>query len=141
MAPALIAAIRRASWGRRLELVVGLVFIGAGCIKLGGLPVMVRLFAAIGMGQWLRYVVGASELLGGVLLLGDATALVGALLLCGVIAGAIGSNVLILHDSPLVPSLMLVALLVVVWERRRDAAALARTLLHPLAAIRRGRVL
>ena len=141
MATALIGAVRRASWARRLELVVALVFIGAGLIKLGGLPVMVRLFAAMGMGQWLRYVVGASELLGGALLLGDASALVGALLLCGVIAGAIGSNLLILHDSALVPGAMLAALLVVVWGRRRELAPLATTVLHPLAAFRRGRVL
>ena len=111
---------------RNLERGLGLFFLGAGAIKLAGLPVMVQLFEDMGMGQWLRYVVGASEMAGGALLLAPLTAALGALLLSGVMLGAFWGNVIILHTPPLAPTAMLVLLAIVLRARRADLWALAR---------------
>ncbi len=40
----------------------------AGGLKLAGVPVMVALFDAIGIGQWFRYLTGALEVAGSILL-------------------------------------------------------------------------
>ena len=126
---------RRPSLPRLLELGLALLFVGAGSIKLIGLPVMVRLFEAMGVGQWLRYAVGAGELTGGLLLLAPATALAGALVLVGMMAGAIASDVLVLHTLPLAPIGVLCLLGLVVHLRRAELMPLARSML-PL--LRRG---
>jgi len=111
---------------RNLERGLGLFFLGAGVIKLVGLPVMVQLFEDMGMGQWLRYVVGASEMAGGALLLVPASAGLGALLLSGVMLGAFWGNVVVLHSPPLAPAAVLALLLIVLHRRRAELWALAR---------------
>src|SRR3984893_11703935 len=42
------------------------MFILAGGLKLAGVPVMVALFDAIGIGQWFRYVTGSIEVVSAV---------------------------------------------------------------------------
>ena len=130
-----LTRVGRPTRARLLELGLGLLFIGAGAIKLGGVPAMVRLFEEMGVGQWLRYAVGAGELTGGLLLLAPGTALPGTLVLIGMMAGAIASDVLVLHTLPLAPIGVLCLLLFVLHQRRAELMALARSML-PL--LRRG---
>jgi uncharacterized membrane protein YphA (DoxX/SURF4 family) len=48
-----------------LQVVLAAIIAGGGISKLAGDPVMVDMFADIGAGQWLRYLVGALEVAGG----------------------------------------------------------------------------
>jgi putative oxidoreductase len=94
-------------------------FIGAGLTKLIGTPWMVATFAATGVGQWLRYVTGVLEVSGGILLLRPSLAYLGALLLIGVMCGAIVAEVFVLGRTP-VPALICLAVLAyIAWPTRR----------------------
>jgi putative oxidoreductase len=82
---------------------------------------MVQLFAAVGFGQWLRFVTGALEVSGAMALLFPSTAALGAALLVVVMTGAVVANVTLLHTSPLVPFglLIMVAIIAIGRHRRR----------------------
>ena len=49
-------AVNFALWA--LQAVLALMFAMAGFAKVGGDAAMVKMFATIGIGQWLRYLVG-----------------------------------------------------------------------------------
>jgi putative oxidoreductase len=94
----------------------------AGASKLAGAPAMVQLFDAVGVGQWFRYVTGILEVTGAVLLLVPAVAGLGALLLAGVVAGAVVAHLTVLHTGPVAPLLLLVGLAGVAYARRAQIA-------------------
>ena len=73
--------------------VLAFQFAGAGVMKLMGAAEMVTLFADIGAGQGLRYVVGALEVAGAVGLLVPRLAGLAALGLVGLMLGATFTNV------------------------------------------------
>ncbi len=107
---------------------LALVFVGAGGAKLYGVPMMVQEFEHIGLGQWFRYLTGALELLGALLILTPSLAAFGALLLIGIMTGAIITHLFVIGGSP-VPALVLLALsAVVAYARRGQFASLARNL-------------
>ncbi|MEP6691398.1 MAG: DoxX family protein, partial [Gemmatimonadaceae bacterium] len=103
---------------RAAELALAAVFIGGGVAKLVALPIMVSLFADVGVGQWLRIVTGLLELGGAALLIAPGYSVFGALALAALMLVATGVNVSLLHRSPLVPLATLAALLAVAWMRR-----------------------
>ena len=110
-----------------VQVVVGVQFVFGGGLKLAGSPVMVDLFTDIGAGQWLRYVVGALEVAGGIGLLIRPLCGLAAAGLVGVMAGAVVTNVAIINENPTVPVVYLVLLAVIAWRRRdRTAAVVAR---------------
>jgi uncharacterized membrane protein YphA (DoxX/SURF4 family) len=78
---------------------LALVFMAAAAAKLSSQPMMVAEFGKIGLGQGFRYVTGATELAGAVLLLWPRSALFGALILLGVCAGAFVAQVGPLHGD------------------------------------------
>lgn len=90
----------------------------AGFAKLAGAPDMIALFEAVGVGQWLRYVTGALEVLGAVLLLVPALAGVGALVLAAVMAGAVASHLFVIGGSPVVPLVLLAVVAFIAFARR-----------------------
>jgi putative oxidoreductase len=90
----------------------------AGFGKLSGSPDMVGLFDALGAGQWFRYLTGSLEVLGAVLLLVPALAGVGALLLVGVMLGAVATHLFILGGSPVMALVLLVGVATVAYARR-----------------------
>jgi uncharacterized membrane protein YphA (DoxX/SURF4 family) len=92
----------------------------AGGSKLVGVPAMVSLFEAIGVGQWFRYVTGVVEVTSGIALLVPAAAIFGAMLLIPTMLGAIITNVFIVHASPVIPLLLLLAAAAVAWVRRHQ---------------------
>ena len=119
-APARGRAATFALWALQIALAVAIG--AAGAAKLAGAPEMVQLFDAIGIGQWFRYVTGALEVLGALLLFVPAFAGRGALLLAGVMGGAVVAHLFVLHTSPAAPLSLLAGLAIVIYARRAEIA-------------------
>ena len=101
------------------QIALAAMFLLAGGSKLAGAPAMVDLFAAIGWGQWFRYVTGAIEISAAVALLIPSAALFGAILLVPTMIGAVTAN-LILGQPPAVPLVLLLVAAAVAWTRRNQ---------------------
>jgi putative oxidoreductase len=95
------------------------MFLMVGFLKLSGDPQMVGLFDAIGLGQWFRYLTGSLEVLGALLVLIPRLSGLGALMLFGVMLGAVVTHVFIVGGSPLMAIILLVVTGVVAWGRRQ----------------------
>ena len=110
------SAHRRIVWGVRAFLI--LAFAVAGVAKLAGAPQMIQVFEAIGIGQWFRYLTGAVEVIGALLLLKRATGfLAGLTLTMTMICGA-ATHLLLIGGNP-VPAMILAALSAfVAWQLR-----------------------
>jgi putative oxidoreductase len=102
------------------QVALALMFLMAGGSKLAGVPAMVSLFDAIGLGQWFRYVTGVIEVTSGIALLVPSAAIFGAWLLIPTMLGAVVTNVFIVHASPVMPLLLLVGAAAVAWARRHQ---------------------
>lgn len=100
------------------QVALAAMFLVAGGSKLAGVPAMVRLFEAIGVGQWFRYVTGVIEVTSGIALLVPSAAVFGALLLIPTMLGAIVTDVFVVHTSPAVPLGLLLLAAAVAWVRR-----------------------
>lgn len=107
-----------------LQVLLALQFLVAGFLKVGGSPAMVEMFAAIGIGQWFRYLVGALEISGALGLLVPRLSGLAALGLVGLMVGAALTNIFVLGASPLLPLVLLVVGAVVAWSRRERTGAL-----------------
>ena len=83
-----------------------------------GVDIEVQLFAAIGIGQWFRYLTGALEIAGAVGLFVPALAPFAALLLAAVMTGAILTHLFIVGGSPLPAIVLLLAALTIAWLRK-----------------------
>jgi len=106
------------------QLVLAALFLFAGGSKLAGAPKMVELFAAIGWGQWFRYVTGAIEISAAVALLIPSAAPFGAILLVATMIGAAAAN-LFLGQSPAVPLVLSLVAAAVAWSRRKQLPGVA----------------
>ncbi len=95
------------------------MFLMVGFLKLSGNPQLVGLFEAIGLGQWFRYLTGTLEVAGAFLLLIPRMSGLGALMLAGVMVGAVVTHVFIVGGSPLMAIVLLVVTGVVAWGRRQ----------------------
>ncbi|MEP7065730.1 MAG: DoxX family protein [Gemmatimonadota bacterium] len=107
---------------RIAELGLGSLFVIAGLVKLSGMPFMVELFASLGLGQWLRYVIAAVELSGGVLLIARRLEYLAALALAAIMVGATAASMIVLGRSPIPPALTFIALLVLAWKHHPSEA-------------------
>ncbi|HEX5436369.1 MAG TPA: DoxX family protein [Gemmatimonadaceae bacterium] len=103
-----------------LQSITAAVFLVAGIAKLSGSASMIAFFQAVGFGQWFRYAVGVAEVVGGVLLLLPRLAGLGALFLTVEMLGAMATQALVLHASPLAAAIMLIPLIAIVWLRWTD---------------------
>ena len=99
------------------------MFLLAGGSKLLGVPAMVALFDAIGVGQWFRYVTGLIEVGSAIALLVPSFAVFGALALVATMVGAIVTHLFIVGGSPAVPAILLLGSAAVVWTRRHQVLA------------------
>jgi len=102
------------------QVALALMFLMAGGSKLAGVPAMVGLFDAIGLGQWFRYVTGIIEVVSGIALLIPSAAIFGAMLLIPTMLGAIVTNVFVVPASPVAPLLLLLGAAAVAWTRRHQ---------------------
>ena len=102
-----------------LQIAAAGMFLMVGFLKLSGNAQLVGLFEAIGLGQWFRYLTGALEVAGAILLLLPRTSGLGALMLAGVMAGAVITHVFIVGGSALMAIILLVVTGVVAWGRRQ----------------------
>jgi putative oxidoreductase len=109
-----------------LAVLVGL----GGVAKLAGDQRMVDMFADIGAGQWLRYLVGALEVAGAVGLLVPILSGLAALGLVALMAGAAVTNVAVLGTDPTMPVVFLVVAALIAWGRRSRVTDLAARLRH-----------
>jgi putative oxidoreductase len=101
------------------QIALAAMFLFAGGSKLAAAPAMVDLFAAIGLGQWFRYVTGAIEVIAAVALLIPSAAVFGAMLLIPTMFGAAIAN-LFIGQSPAVPLVLLLVAAAVAWSRRNQ---------------------
>jgi len=118
------AALDRILWG--VQVLLALTFLAPASLKFMGAPVMVELFAAVGVGQWLRYVTGILELAGVGLIVVPKTRSIGAVLLATVMLGALTAHLVILHVPPTTPGVLFLMSGFVVWGRRRELARFTR---------------
>jgi putative oxidoreductase len=93
-------------------------FIVDGCLKLGGSQQMLRIFEAIGYGQWLRYLVGGLEVCGGIALLIPWLATSAAAMLGFLMLAAFFAHLFIIGSFPTGPILLSVVLMVSSSARR-----------------------
>ena len=110
-----------ALWLTQIAL-AGMFFL-AGGLKLAGVPMMVALFDAIGVGQWFRYVTGSIEVVSAVALLVPSWAAFGALLLIPTMVGAVITHLFIVGESPAAAIVALIGSLAIAWARRHQLAS------------------
>ena len=91
-----------------LQILSAAMFLFAGASKFAGSAPMVQAFAAIGLGQWFRYLTGTIEIVSAVLLLVPSLALFGSLALAVTMVGAIITHLFILGGNP-APAIFLLA--------------------------------
>jgi len=103
-----------------VQLALAAMFLLAGGSKLLGVPAMVALFDAIGIGQWFRYVTGLIEVGSAIALLVPSVAVFGALALVATMVGAIVTHLFIVGGSPAMPVILLLGSAAVVWIRRHQ---------------------
>ena len=101
-----------------LQVAAAGMFLMVGFLKLSGNAQLVGLFEAIGLGQWFRYLTGTLEVAGAFLLLLPRTSGLGALMLAGVMTGAVVTHVFIVGGSPMMAIILLVVTGIVAWGRR-----------------------
>jgi len=114
--------IARVSRGRVVlwvgQFVIAAAFLMAGGSKFAGVPAMVAMFDAIGIGQWFRYVTATIEVGSAIALLVPSLAPYGALALVATMTGAVLTHLFIVGGSPL-PALVLGAgAAAIAWARR-----------------------
>ena len=103
-----------------LQLGSAAMFLLSGSLKLAGVPMMVQMFAAIGLGQWFRHFTGGLEVISAVLLFVPSLAFFGALALAVTMVGAILTHLFIIGGSPAVPIALLAATATIAWVKRND---------------------
>ena len=89
-----------------LRILLSIAFLGAGGAKLAGVEMMVMTFDQIGWGQGFRYLTGAIEVIGVVLLWLPRRQVIGAAVLGGTMVGAVLTHWFILGPSA-VPAMVL----------------------------------
>lgn len=100
-----------------VRLLLTVAFLAAGSAKLSGNPMMVQVFAAVGLGQWFRYFTGGLEVAGALGLLNGHTAGLAAVMLSLVMAGAVLAHLFILGGSSAAPAILLGLSAWVAYER------------------------
>jgi putative oxidoreductase len=113
---------RNVLWG--VKIMVALAFLAAGGAKLAGIQAMIDLFNVIGLGQGFRFVTGAVEVTGAILMLIPALAAFGALLLACTMVGAVITHLTVLPASPIPALILLVVSAGIAWAHRDQVSKL-----------------
>jgi hypothetical protein len=110
------------AWG--VQALLAAAFLAAAGAKLAGVPMLVQVFAQIGLGQWFRILTALVEITGVIALLLPGFAVLGGLWLGTTMVFAVLAHLFILHSSPAGAVVLLVLSGVVVWLRRDQLGAL-----------------
>lgn len=102
------------------KILVTAAFVAAGLAKLAGVEMMVATFDAVGVGQWFRYVTGAIEVGGAILLWVPGRQFIGAGLLLAAMVGAVLAHLVILGTDTMLPAIILGALSGIIALSHRD---------------------
>ena len=100
------------------------MFLMVGYLKLSGDAQLVALFEMIGLGQWFRFLTGSLEVCGAILLLIPRTSGLGALMLAGLMVGAIVTHVFIVGGNPQPAIILLIVTGIIAWGRRHRTSSL-----------------
>jgi len=107
---------KAAAW--MVQIVLAMIFLSVGMAKLSGVESTIKVFDQIGLGQWLRYVTGAIEVVSAILLLFGPYATLGAGLLVVTMTGAVMAHLWWLGGSILPPLALGLAAGILVYLRR-----------------------
>ena len=110
------AASTAALWAA--QILAAAMFLTAGTLKLTGHPAEVQMFAAIGVGQWFRYLTGSIEVVSAVLLFVPSLSFFAALALAATMVGALATHVFIIGGNPVPALVLLVATAAIAFARR-----------------------
>jgi uncharacterized membrane protein len=101
------------TWLPRIAVALAFFFIGKD--KFAAHSMWIRIFDQIGFGQWFRYVTGALQMGGAVLVMIPRTFRVGILMIACTLLGAVLAWLFLLHapGNAVIPGLLLVAVLAV----------------------------
>jgi putative oxidoreductase len=114
-----------AVWTAKIALAA--VFLFAAVPKLAGVHTSVHMFAQMGAGQWLCYLIGTAELAGAVGLLIPRLAALAAAGLAADMVGASIVNVVVLHNGAVALTIVLSIVCVLVarnhWAQTKGSAA------------------
>ena len=101
-----------------LRVLLGVTFLAIGCAKLAGVWQTVQLFAAIGWGQWFRYLTGLLDVVGAVLLFVPRWTCYGALLLVCTVGSATLIYLTLLHHNLTAPLTLTLLASALAWLTR-----------------------
>jgi len=107
------------SWS--IQVLLAIIFISVGLAKLSGVESMVRMFSSVGLGQWLRYFVGAAEFIAGCMMFFSAWAAVGAGIILFTMVAAILTHLFLIGGNA-TPAVLLGALSVLLMVLKRGEA-------------------
>jgi len=113
---------------RGLRILLAVIFFAAGAAKIAGVPMMVQVFAQIGLGQWFRFVTAGVEIAGAVALLIPGLTGIAAVWLGTTMFFAIVAHVLVLHSSPGAAIALLVLSASLAWLMRDQLLTLRERL-------------
>lgn len=105
-----------------VQILCAAAFLAAAMAKLTSQPMMVDVFARLGLGQGFRYVTAIVEVIGGIGLLVPRFAGRAALLLAVTMAFAVLAHLSVLGGNPAPAILLLVLTGAITWVRRREIA-------------------
>lgn len=103
-----------------VQILCAAAFLAAALAKLASLPMMVDIFARLGLGQGFRYLTAAVEVTGGAGLLISRFAGKAALLLAVTMTCAVVAHLTVLGGNPAPAILLFTLTATVAWIRRRD---------------------
>lgn len=102
-----------------VKALLTLVFLAAGSAKLIGVQILVDEFAALGLGQWFRYLTALFEIGGAILLWLPGKAAYGAGLLVCTMIGALVAHATVLGMASSPPAMVLLVLAALtLWVNR-----------------------
>lgn len=99
------------------QILCAAAFLAAAAAKLSGQPMMIDIFARLGLGQGFRYVTAIVEVIGGVGLLVPKLAGKAALLLAVTMACAVLAHLTVLGGNPVPAVILLVLTSGIAWFR------------------------
>jgi putative oxidoreductase len=118
-------AISTALWLPRIAISGFLLL--SGFARLGGVQEMVQLYQAIGLGEWLRYLTGAVEVVAAIFIVIPSRNGIGVLLATAIMAADTAEHIFVLGRIPGLPAVLFAVALIVIYVTRHRLIANGRS--------------